>query len=1131
MEPDSVPAPHTSRSKIPFLRNTTGYDEAEILLARRQGITIDNLRFSANAHGSQVITQELASELVSLRVSNIYDLSSRIFLFKLAKPDHRRQLIVDSGFRAHVTQYSRTAATAPSSFVTRLRKLLKSRRVTSVSQVGTDRVIDISFSDGAYHMFLEFFAGGNIIVTDHEHTIIALFRQVSMAEGEETKLGLKYNITSKQNCGGVPDITPERIKQTLEKAQAIFSKEDAPQKKGKKGKDILRKALTQGFPEYPPLLLDHAFAVKEFDASIPLDQILGNEKSLQIIGEVLEEAQRVSNSYNVGASHAGYIIAKQDPRAQAEGQAENERSKSNGLLYEDFHPFRPRQFEGKDNLKILEFERFNATVDEYFSSVESQRLESRLTEREETAKRKLESVRDEHKKRIDALKDVQELHIRKAGAIEDNMYRVQEAMDAVNGLIAQGMDWGEIARLIEMEQSRGNPVAQIIKLPLKLYENTITLMLSEGDEDEDEEIDSSEDEDSESESEAKENQQRADAASKILSIDIDLGLTPWANATQLYEQKKQASEKEQRTADSSTKALKSHEKKVTADLKKGLKQEKQVLRQARDPFWFEKFIFFISSEGYLVIGARDAMQSELLYRRYLKKGDIFVHADLEGALPIVVKNRPGVTDAPISPSTLSQAGNLSVATSTAWDSKAVMSAWWVQASQVSKTAQTGGGILPTGSFEVKGEKNFLAPSQLVLGFAVLFQISKESIKNHKQRFEGDAVVPELPKQEPREEPSQSAPLEPQAPEENEKANEPDNVSEGEEEEANEDETPARNPLQRGDSELPARQEQETLASEPESEAEEETREEPQLEETAAHAEHQEEDAPVEKDVASAPAQNTTPPKEEERLSARERRTLRQGNALDRPVPPEPPRSAPTRGKRAKEKRAAAKYAQQDDEERELALRLLGAGKGKAAKAAQAAEAKAQREREAEAQRQRRRAQHERAAAAEQKRQALFAENGTDDYNEETAAAEAADMSWIPALVGTPSPDDEILAAIAVCAPWGALGRYKYKVKLQPGTVKKGKAVKEIVGRWVSETTTGKVKKEHAEDAGIPRVDAERLRAREGDLLKGWKDTEIINSMPVGKVRIMTSGSGGGNAGGDKGKSKGGAKGGKGGKKK
>ncbi|CDM26349.1 hypothetical protein DTO013E5_7740 [Penicillium roqueforti] len=1070
----------------------------------------------------KVITQELASECVNLRVSNIYDLSSRIFLFKLAKPDHRRQLIIDSGFRTHVTQYSRTAASTPSPFVTRLRKYLKSRRITGITQIGTDRIIDFSFSDGAYHIFLEFFAGGNIILTDREYNIIAFFRQVAAGVGqEEIKAGLKYTVSNKQNYDGVPDITANRVLQTLEKAQGLSAQEEnAPKKFKKKGTDVLRKALSQGFPEYPPLLLDHVFAIKEFDTTTPLDQVLGSPDLLQTVKEVLEEARRISNSFDSGGSHPGYIVAKEDTRPIPEGETS---SKAPGLLYEDFHPFKPRQFENKPGIKILEFERFNATVDEYFSSLESQRLESRLTEREEAAKKKLESVRSEHKKRIDELKTVQELHIRKADAIQDNVYRVQEAMDAVNGLVAQGMDWGEIARLIEMEQDRGNPVAQTIKLPLKLYENTITLLLGEAgdDEDEDEEFSSSDESDSDSDNEAEQETGRAERESNLLTIDIDLSLSPWANASQYYDQKKQASEKEQRTTQSSTKALKSHEKKVTTDLKRGLKKEKQVLRQARTPFWFEKFIFFISSEGYLVIGARDAMQSELIYRRYLSKGDIFVHADLEGATPIVVKNRAGSADAPISPSTLSQAGNLCVATSTAWDSKAVMSAWWAHAHQVSKIAENGSGIMPTGVFQIKGEKNFLAPSQLVLGFGIMFQVSQESVRNHKQRFE----TPDIPNAaiNPADETEASEPketLEPEASgqtEATEEATEDAEKEDAESEEEDEDEKAAtRNPLQRGNSELSVSQPTQELASESESEPEEEPKDE--LEKEVGEVQGEE--------ATPAAGQNSVPEKSEERnLNNREQRASGQGKLLGQEQPA--PRITPTRGKRAKDKRAAAKYAHQDDDERELALRLVGANKGKAAKAAKAAEAKEQREREAEAQRQRRRAQHERAAEAERKRQAQFTENGTDDYNEETAAAEAADLTWIPALVGTPTIDDQIIAAIPVCAPWAALGRYKYKVKLQPGSVKKGKAVKEIVGRWVSETTTGKVKKEHAEDVGISRVDAERLREREGELIKGWKDTEIINTMVVGKVRIMTAGAGSG-GGGDKGKGKGGKGGGGGG---
>ena len=537
------------------------------------------------------------------------------------------------------------------------------------------------------------------------------------------------------------------------------------------------------------------------------------------------------------------------------------------------------------------------------------------------------------------------------------------------------------------------------------------------------------------------------------------------------------------------------------------------------------------------------MQSEMLYRRHLKKGDIFVHADLEGARPMIVKNRSKNPNAPIPPSTLSQAGNLCVATSSAWDSKAVMSAWWAQASQITKTAEVGG-LLPLGDFSVKGEKNFLAPSQLVLGFGVTFQISKDSLKNHKTHFVDEPETAESTAEggheqagESTQPPKQQETEEAPKPSEDPKEQAEEQSSDSDNEQDNADSRPARNPLQRGPSESPH--------TEPTQEGEKNTGSDG---EDVAHKPEGQADALDEEEV-DAPAEDESTPlgdESEHQLSATARQSPRKGKSPDSSeagqqapgknltakVANAKQAPTPTRGKKGKAKKAAAKYADQDDEDRELALRLLGANKGKASKAAAAAEAKANREKEAEAQRKRRQAQHERAAEAERRRQALIEEGG-DDYDEETAAAEAADLEWIPALIGMPRPEDEILAAIPVCAPWSALSRYRYKVKLQPGAVKKGKAVKEILGRWVAETTTGKVKKEYAEEAGISLADAEKLRAREGDVIKAWKETEIINSVPVGKVRIML-GAGGGGGGDGKGKGKGGGsgnKGGKGGKKK
>ena len=48
----------------------------------------------------------------------------------------------------------------------------------------------------------------------------------------------------------------------------------------------------------------------------------------------------------------------------------------------------------------------------------------------------------------------------------------------------------------------------------------------------------------------------------------------------------------------------------------------------------------ISSENYLVIAGRDMQQNELIVKKYMRAGDLYVHADLHGASSVVIKN-PG----------------------------------------------------------------------------------------------------------------------------------------------------------------------------------------------------------------------------------------------------------------------------------------------------------------------------------------------------------------------------------------------------------------------------------------------------------------------------------------------------------
>jgi predicted ribosome quality control (RQC) complex YloA/Tae2 family protein len=969
-----------------------------------------------------------------------------------------------------------------------LRKYLKTRRVTSVSQVGTDRIIEFQFSDGQYKLFLEFYASGNVILTDKELNILALLRIVKEGEAqEELRVGLKYSLENRQNYGGIPPLTNERLQKALERAVERGEGELVAGKKAKKkGADALRKALAVSITEYPPMLVDHAMRTTGFDSSVKPAEVLQSEPLLDHLMRTLQEAQRVVQEITSSEVSKGYILAKKKDGYQ-EGSEEDGARK--GLIYDDFHPFRPRQFEGDESTVFLGFEGFNETADDFFSSIEGQKLESRLEERERTAQRKIEAARQDQAKRLGGLQEVQSLNERKAGTLQANFERVQEAMDAVNGLIAQGMDWVEIGKLIEIEQKRHNPVASIIKLPLKLHENTMTLLLDEEQFDDDDDFESkyetdSDVSDSEDESSSPEKEPKQKAEESRLTIDIDLALSPWSNVRQYYDQKRNAANKELKTLESSSKALKSQEAKIAQDLKKGLKQEKAILRPVRKQMWFEKFIWFISSDGYLVLGGKDSQQSEILYKRYLKKGDVYLHADIQGAASVVIRNNPKTPDAPIPPSTLSQAGSLVISCSSAWDSKAGMSAWWVNADQVSKSAP-GGDFLPVGSFNVNGKKHFLPPAILLLGFGVIFQISEASKARHvKHRVQdGENAFSTT------DGPSVSDPIvenmdidrESAVPELDDDQDSEDDDNQDSDDEGDQ-ETPS-NPLQTqpmvepvisdGDEE-PLTQEIEDLQF---------------REDDAQDKNDSESDAETEI-TESQPATGTQNPSQQ--------------GKTQKGAPP------PKRGKKGKAKKIATKYKDQDEEDRLAAQQLIGASAGQEKSRAEAA-AKAAREAEIAFQKERRRAQHQRTqketAANEEMRKAML-EQGANELDE----GEEDRMTVLDALVGIPLRGDEILEAIPICAPWAALGRFKYKAKLQPGAQKKGKAVKEIVGRWLADNK-GKID-EKSEDT-------ERVWPREMELLKGWKVEEVTNTMPVSKVRVMMAGGSAGSASkGAQGKNKG-----------
>lgn len=134
------------------------------------------------------------------------------------------------------------------------------------------------------------------------------------------------------------------------------------------------------------------------------------------------------------------------------------------------------------------------------------------------------------------------------------------------------------------------------------------------------------------------------------------------------------------------------------------------------PHWFEKHRWFLSSEGAVVIGGRDAASNDLIVRRYLNERDLYVHADIHGAASVIVK-QPPPDRPPVGEATLREAAQWAVAFSKAWrGGLASASAFWVRADQVSK-AGASGEFVARGAWVVHGTKNVLRdlPLELAVG--------------------------------------------------------------------------------------------------------------------------------------------------------------------------------------------------------------------------------------------------------------------------------------------------------------------------------------------------------------------------------------------------------------------------------
>jgi len=138
--------------------------------------------------------------------------------------------------------------------------------------------------------------------------------------------------------------------------------------------------------------------------------------------------------------------------------------------------------------------------------------------------------------------------------------------------------------------------------------------------------------------------------------------------------------------------------------------------------WYERYRWFVTSDGYLVIGGRDASSNSAIIRKYMTDNDIIFHAEIHGSPFFLVKN---VNNQEKQDSGyVEEAAQATVSFSRAWkDGLSSGDAYWVFPNQVKKGAPTGQ-FLPKGSFVIEGKRNFCRGIELKLSIG-LVQIEKK----------------------------------------------------------------------------------------------------------------------------------------------------------------------------------------------------------------------------------------------------------------------------------------------------------------------------------------------------------------------------------------------------------------------
>jgi predicted ribosome quality control (RQC) complex YloA/Tae2 family protein len=336
----------------------------------------------------------------------------------------------------------------------------------------------------------------------------------------------------------------------------------------------------------------------------------------------------------------------------------------------DVLPFELSQY--KKNEKKY-FGTFNEALDEYFSRKEEVKKEEAFEVKKE--KPALEYRLQKQMQALQKFKEDEGKLVHTGELIYANYQTCEGILKAIRDAKDKGYSWDEIKSILK---SSDMPEARTVK-SINPGKGTVTVALDNEE------------------------------------VELDVRLSVHQNSQVYYDRAKKMSAKIKGALEAIEETKKLSEKERPLEPKRKPEKPRQK--------WYEQFRWFISSDGFLVIGGRDAQSNEDIVKRYLEKRDIFFHTHVSGSPAVVIKTEgKEVPDA-----TLFEAAQFTVSYSGVWKSgQASGDCYRVLPEQVSKTPESGE-YVPTGAFVIRGKRNYYKDVRLGAAIGLLLNEEKKLI--------------------------------------------------------------------------------------------------------------------------------------------------------------------------------------------------------------------------------------------------------------------------------------------------------------------------------------------------------------------------------------------------------------------